>query len=319
MAGKGGSSSGQGATDPNAIYTWQGADPGSSGDPLFGFGETGFDPKDMSKAFGNDFQAAYNQGPAVFDQSLYAGIGNDTQGLISGGLSQLSPVASGGWLSGGNPYFEQALNTSLDNTQNRMNQMFSASGRLGSSEHVKDMGKALSETETSARYQNFNDEYNRMLGAQQYGLGLSGLLDQNAQQQLTAENDLFRRQNDSSMNWVRDAMGAFGQGNQGGALPQANNPFGNLLSTGLGAAGAIGSLLPLLSLSDKRAKDDIKHVGKTKDGQKVYSWTYKGDPSGKTHMGLLAQEVQKKTPDAVVELPGGLLAVDYQKALREVA
>jgi hypothetical protein len=62
---------------------------------------------------------------------------------------------------------------------------------------------------------------------------------------------------------------------------------------GAGAAG-LGGLLGLLS--DKRAKEDIEKVGKTEGGHNIYTYRYKGDPV--THMGVLAQEVQKKTPEA---------------------
>jgi hypothetical protein len=63
--------------------------------------------------------------------------------------------------------------------------------------------------------------------------------------------------------------------------------------------------------SDRRLKEDIKKVGKTDDGLNVYTYKYKGLPS-KTFMGVMAQDVQKRNPDAV-ESRGGLLAVDYSK------
>jgi TRAP-type mannitol/chloroaromatic compound transport system permease large subunit len=60
---------------------------------------------------------------------------------------------------------------------------------------------------------------------------------------------------------------------------------------------------------------DIKEVGKTKDGQKVYSWRYKHDGhKGPIHMGLMAQEVERKNPEAVIE-HGGIKFVNYGKAL----
>ena len=41
------------------------------------------------------------------------------------------------------------------------------------------------------------------------------------------------------------------------------------------------------ALSDRRAKENIKAVGKTFDGQTVYSYNYKGHPA--TEIGLIAQ------------------------------
>ncbi len=77
--------------------------------------------------------------------------------------------------------------------------------------------------------------------------------------------------------------------------------------------GGSGSLASLFALSDERAKDNITEIGKTHDGQPLYSFTYKGD--SKPQIGLMAQEVMQRDPSAVAMLPNGLLAVDYGRAL----
>lgn len=81
------------------------------------------------------------------------------------------------------------------------------------------------------------------------------------------------------------------------------------------AAGGsfLGGLGGLFSLSDERAKTDMKKIGKTEDGLGLYSFKMKG--SDKTQVGLKAQDVKKKKPGAVAMRPDGLLAVDYKKAL----
>jgi len=93
--------------------------------------------------------------------------------------------------------------------------------------------------------------------------------------------------------------------------PQNNSGGGGGLGGAIGAVAGVAKLLPMLGISDKRAKDNIKPVGKTFDGQTVYSYTYKGDDAPR--MGLLAQEVEKHHPDAVGEARG-LKTVDYGKA-----
>ena len=75
----------------------------------------------------------------------------------------------------------------------------------------------------------------------------------------------------------------------------------------------IGGLGGLFALSDERAKEDKKKIGKTKDGLGIYSYRYKGDPE--TRIGLMAQEVAKKKPGAVATRRDGLMAVDYREAL----
>lgn len=68
--------------------------------------------------------------------------------------------------------------------------------------------------------------------------------------------------------------------------------------------------------SDKRLKRDIKKIGKTFDGQDIY--TYKMGDDNRTHIGLIAQEVEKKHPEAV-GVAGGYKTVDYGKATNKAA
>ena len=85
--------------------------------------------------------------------------------------------------------------------------------------------------------------------------------------------------------------------------------FGNLF----GKAGAFGSgLTALLGLSDERAKENIKQVGKTNDGQNLYLYNYKHDPERRPQIGLMAQEVEKVRPEAVTRDPfSGFKMVNY--------
>lgn len=66
--------------------------------------------------------------------------------------------------------------------------------------------------------------------------------------------------------------------------------------------------------SDKRLKKDVKEIGETHDGQPIYSYKYKGDD--RTQIGLMAQDVEKKHPEAVGVM-GGYKTVDYKKATED--
>lgn len=92
------------------------------------------------------------------------------------------------------------------------------------------------------------------------------------------------------------------------ALTPLKNSTGDILS-GIGKIGSAAAALGLSS--DKRLKENIKPVGKTFDGQTVYSYNYKGEHQ--TRMGLIAQEVAKHHPQAVGHA-GGYKTVDYKKA-----
>lgn len=71
-------------------------------------------------------------------------------------------------------------------------------------------------------------------------------------------------------------------------------------------------------MSDKRLKENLKPVGKLNNGLKVYVGNYKKETGLDTRpqLFLLAQEVQKKHPEAVVK-KFGALAVDYKKATQK--
>uniref|UniRef100_UPI0005B5413A tail fiber domain-containing protein n=1 Tax=Rhizobium fredii TaxID=380 RepID=UPI0005B5413A len=75
--------------------------------------------------------------------------------------------------------------------------------------------------------------------------------------------------------------------------------------------GLLGFGGQLASLSDKRAKKDIKKVGELK-GHGLYEYSYRGKHNdGKKHIGVMAQEVEKKRPDVVSRRPDGLRQVNY--------
>lgn len=96
-----------------------------------------------------------------------------------------------------------------------------------------------------------------------------------------------------------------GNANANATLAQ-NSGVANLLNLGMNGA-------KLATMSDRRLKEDISPIGETFDGQNIYSYRYKGDEVPR--IGLMAQEVEERYPDAVFEI-GGFKAVDYGKATR---
>ena len=83
-------------------------------------------------------------------------------------------------------------------------------------------------------------------------------------------------------------------------MAQQQSLYGGLL--GFGGA--------LLGLSDERTKEDIEKVGKL-DGHNLYRYSYRDDPTKTKHVGVMAQEVEKKRPDAVLRREDGMRVVDY--------
>jgi hypothetical protein len=76
--------------------------------------------------------------------------------------------------------------------------------------------------------------------------------------------------------------------------------------------------------SDRRMKEDVHKVGEVGTGDdkmNVYSFKYKEKygGGGLQHLGLMAQEVEKKIPEAVTKRPDGMKAVYYGKVADTLA
>lgn len=79
-----------------------------------------------------------------------------------------------------------------------------------------------------------------------------------------------------------------------------------------GLMGAIGTGIGAIFGSDVFIKDDIKPTGdKTQNGIPIYTYRYIGGKQ--RYRGVMAQDVQRIKPEAVVQDDSGYLAVDYSK------
>jgi hypothetical protein len=105
---------------------------------------------------------------------------------------------------------------------------------------------------------------------------------------------------------------------QPGSAPGQQASGASQLGGLLGGAGAamsgFAAIAPLLGISDRRAKHEIRRIGKTDDGMPIYKFKYKGDEREQTHIGFMADEVERKHPDAVMTGSDGMKRVDYGQA-----
>lgn len=87
------------------------------------------------------------------------------------------------------------------------------------------------------------------------------------------------------------------------------------MGTGALSGSTTTTTQPSGLFSDERLKHDAKRVGYTDDGLPIYTFKYNND--NKTHMGVMAQDVEKKHPDAVGLAPAGdghlYKTVDYER------
>lgn len=63
-------------------------------------------------------------------------------------------------------------------------------------------------------------------------------------------------------------------------------------------------------ISDIRLKTDIVLIGKAENGLPLYTFRYLGDTA--IYQGVMAQDVLKFMPEAVVVMPNGYMAVNYE-------
>lgn len=172
-------------------------------------------------------------------------------------------------------------------------------------------------------YDNYVSQLQPFLGASNAAAG--GIANVN-----TGQGNALAGQYDTLANLNYQTQTGIGNANANADLAglNASGNFWNMLG-GIGSMGtkgggtvggnavsdigsAISSALPMLAMfSDERLKDDIEPVGELYDGTNVYRYRYKGDPTPR--IGVMAQEIEKTRPDAVVEV-GGWKAVDYGKA-----
>lgn len=301
----------------------------------------------LSGAQGQDaFNAAYNESPymkflqqqgeqgVVRNAAAMGGLGGGNvqkelsrfnQGLAGQGLQQ--QIGNLGALSG------QGLNASGNAAQ--------AAGRQGelTSGLTQQAGRDLSGIATSTGRDSANYQYqtgmalagnrmnvgNQIAGgiqnaagqmsnlAYQGGQDASGIYGQNAgnlagilAQNGMSQADIMSIISRSNANAAQNASGQY-SGLSGVPGIQETQGIASRLAAGAEGAGT------LMALSDVRLKEDINMVGKTLGGQNIYSWKWKDKRINQPNIGVLAQEVQARNPDAVKQRPDGYLMVDYSK------
>lgn len=85
-----------------------------------------------------------------------------------------------------------------------------------------------------------------------------------------------------------------------------SNDVSNWMS---GIGGMMQGIGGMFSMSDRALKRNVAFIGE-RGGHRWYSWEYVGAP-GTTHTGVMAHEVERIAPWAVVTTPSGFRAVNY--------
>lgn len=262
------------------------------------------------------------------------------QSGLSSLQSQLTPYASGSQV-GNDPALQAQLAQIASDTTNQVNGQFAAAGREFSGANQQALARGIAQGEAPVIASQYNQEVanqlnaaNSLYNAQNSTSGLlSGLAQQGLANQLqgvSTTQDALNAQNYAPQQQL--ALGQLAQsipaqnlqllaqigvpiaglGGQSSGTSQTTQDMSGAQQFGTIASGlgALAKFLPFLP-SDVRLKEDIAPVGALFDGTPVYGYRYKG--AGAYHIGLLAQDVEKRAPHAVIEI-GGHKAVDYRAA-----
>jgi hypothetical protein len=336
-------------TQQSQTAPWQAAQPmlqgilGQLGIGLNNTGLTGAETGALNTLQSNAAQGNPYAGQiGGYAQSLLGGGGANAQaGNVQSNLgafrSQLTPYANGSMI-GNNPALAAQLAQIQTDVGNSVNSQFAAAGRDLSGANQMAYGRGVAAGEAPVIASQYNQDVGNQINAANalYNAGnttagaLSGMQQNylaNQGQGVTAAQSALDAQNYGANATLAEeaqrrgipvqalgllaniglpiaGLGSQSNGTTAGTQQMAGaQQFGNI-------AQGIGSLLKFVP-SDMRLKKDIAPVGTLFDGTPVYGYRYKGAPA--YHIGLMAQDVEKIAPDAVIEI-NGYKAVDYRAA-----
>lgn len=237
-----------------------------------------------------------------------------------------------------NPQIQAMLTQVGDDISNRINGMFAGAGRDLSGANQQAVAKGVSQGTLGLLLDQYNKQQGNQLAAAQtlYGAGAGAAT---TQAQLDAAQAQLRGQGAAAGKTALEMQ------NQGATdvlnldqqikhLPYEDLALlGSILfpvaglgeqqaqkGTGTSNSSTTGFTGSLNILSDARAKEDAQEIGRMADGTPIFRWRYKDDPDGTVHVGPMAQDVERRHPEAVSDDgPEGMKTVNLDAATRRAA
>lgn len=182
---------------------------------------------------------------------------------------------------------------------------------------LQEQNQNLASTEYGNAYNRYNtdqgNKFNMLMGVSGLGAGVAG---QQVQAGANYANQVGQTNTSLASAQMNAQMANNSQPSMFSSLLGAGAQLGGAFLTGGGSLAASGAgglssgALALGGFSDIRLKENIKLVD-VQQGHNIYEFNYR-DGSDK-YRGVMAHEVQKTEPDAVMKMSNGYLAVDYNK------
>lgn len=303
--------------------------PNDQGIGVSGLGLGGYGSNQPQQASQNSYNFQY--GPSAYTPNPYLEeqVGNITRGFNRNLQEQVLPglrskfIGSGG-LGGSRQGIAEGLAAARSGEG-----LSSAITNLYASDYENSQNRSLQgsiagmNAGLSARNMDLQDQMNRLNSErgfytsqrgqdlQQLGLaaGLLGQANQGFMGQGQGIYGIGQQEQNAPWQQLQNYSGLLAPYQQAGATNSQGqqysyNPTMQYIGGNMQAAA---SILPMLS--DVRLKENIKRVGKTDDGLGVYTYNYKWDDT--PQMGVMAQEVEKKKPEAMGPTVGGYKSVRY--------
>lgn len=275
----------------------------------------------MTGAIGNEANAMYGQAtqnlmqqvmPQLNEQAIGAGgYGGSRQGIAQGlALSNmqqnLAPSIAGMYTNA-----NQTAQGLQGSTANNM-------GQIASQDSMANAANSLAAQQANA---NIAMQNNAQAIDQSHNNAMNGLLgSQISQAGINQGNQLYQTgmslaQAPNSYNWgnLQNYSNIInGTASLGGSQTQ---PYFQNQAANLGSLGLMGALgYAAIAASDRRLKKHIAKIGELMKGLYLYRFKYKS--GGGWQVGVMADEVKKILPNAVITFPDGYDRVDYSQVLR---
>lgn len=188
-----------------------------------------------------------------------------------------------------------------------------ASGAFGAAMNANALGLAAMQTgaANTARQQAEQMGWARKMDVTGLGRGLAGASTaayQGATGAGTAAGNTMMAPGAQYQQGLSGAAGTYGtmtgqQASMYNAAMQQADPFAQIVGMGLGGY--------MSKVSDRRLKQNIEEVGRDeRTGLPLYEFEYKNG-SGRRYVGVMADDVEKKYPQAIFTMPDGYKAVNY--------
>lgn len=202
---------------------------------------------------------------------------------------------------GGNPYLQQMIDQSGQDTGRAVSASMGVRGLTGGSVHEQILAHELGKQSMDMRYNDYNNQ--QQLKAQAAGMAPGVAAGDAVQLQglIGAAGAASGLPMDAASRYAGATGGLLGQY----TTTKTSQPWGQVLANAASNAASAAAMG-----SDIRLKEDIRKVGKTDGGLPVYTYRYKGEAM--VHMGVMAQEVAQMQPDALGPLiHGEYMSVKY--------